>query len=217
MAGVPGLGQLLNSVSMSLSGFDNMIGGVGTQVRRRVRSSSMKGVDAGLMCGFGVGYGFGAGLVLKPSALQALQRAVQDLNGRVMAAAKSRVPPQLTQLMKQPGSDTFPLAQQQRLGTAAQAVTSPSVRLGDFSKGRVGGNHSHFPDSSQSANSKLGSAEASSGQELHVRMEQPDLQEFTGALMQLTAGLNDCACSLREATIELKQACAELRKHGNGA
>ena len=41
----------------------------------------MKGVDAGLMCGFGVGYGFGAGLVLKPSALQVLQRAVQDLNG----------------------------------------------------------------------------------------------------------------------------------------
>ncbi len=46
-----------------------------------MRSSSRKGVDAGLMCGFGVGYGFGAGLVLKPSALQVLQRAVQDLNG----------------------------------------------------------------------------------------------------------------------------------------
>ncbi len=81
----------------------------------------------------------------------------------------------------------------------------------------MGGDHPHFPDSSQSAYSKLGTAEASSGQELHVRMEQPDLQEFTGALLQLTAGLNDCACSLREATIELKQACAELRKHGNGA
>ncbi len=55
--------------------------------------------------------------------------------GQVLAAAKSRLPPQLTHLMKQPGSDTFPLAQQQLLGRAAQAITNPAVRLGDFSVG----------------------------------------------------------------------------------
>ena len=57
------------------------------QVRSRVRSSGMKGVDAGLMCGFGVGYGFGAGLVLKPSALQAVQRGVQELSGTTSASS----------------------------------------------------------------------------------------------------------------------------------
>ena len=51
------------------------------QVRRRVRSSSLKGVDAGIMCGFGVGYGFGAGLVIKPSALHALKVEAQTLTG----------------------------------------------------------------------------------------------------------------------------------------
>lgn len=51
------------------------------QVRRRVRSSGLKGVDAGIMCGFGVGYGFGAGLVIKPSALHALKVEAQTLTG----------------------------------------------------------------------------------------------------------------------------------------
>ena len=57
------------------------------QVRSRVRSSGMKGMDAGLMCGFGVGYGFGAGLVLKPSALQAMQRRVQELSRTITASS----------------------------------------------------------------------------------------------------------------------------------
>ncbi len=51
------------------------------QMRRRVRSSGMNGVDAGVMCGFGVGYGFGAGLVLKPSALHQLQLEARKLTG----------------------------------------------------------------------------------------------------------------------------------------
>jgi len=50
------------------------------QMRSRVRSSGVKGIDAGLMCGFGVGYGFGAGLMLKPSALQAAQAGLQSVS-----------------------------------------------------------------------------------------------------------------------------------------
>ncbi|KAK9906733.1 hypothetical protein WJX75_007034 [Coccomyxa subellipsoidea] len=215
-----------------------MMGGIGTRVRRRVRSSGMKGVDAGLMCGFGVGYGFGAGLVLKPSALQAVQRGVQELSGRLAVAAQSGLPTQLNHLVKHPALESLPSVRQQGPGMGAQAVTYPALRLGDFSvgdegavsmptlhrshpsgrrhqvkqDGRSASDHLRLRDSSGSATGEPRVLEERPGQQLHVKVEQPDLQDFTAALRELTAGLNDCTSSLKEATLELKQACADLRQ-----
>ena len=83
--------------------------------------------------------------------------------------------------------------------------------------GRRGLDDLDFKDSYNSASGELRVREERPGQEVHVKMEQPDLQEFTAALRELTAGLGDCTCSLKEATLELKQACSDLRQSSKGA
>ena len=83
--------------------------------------------------------------------------------------------------------------------------------------GRSASDHLRLRDSSGSATGEPRVLEERPGQQLHVKVEQPDLQDFTAALRELTAGLNDCTSSLKEATLELKQACADLRQSSKGA
>lgn len=51
------------------------------QVRGRIRSSGVNGLDCTAGCGVFVGYGFGIGLFLKPQAADAMQKSMQKAQG----------------------------------------------------------------------------------------------------------------------------------------
>lgn len=66
------------SLATSLSMLNASTGGVTSAARRRVRSLGVPGLDLGFGCGVMLGYGWGAGLMLKPSALQSLTSTLQS-------------------------------------------------------------------------------------------------------------------------------------------
>lgn len=66
------------SLATSLSMLNASTGGVTSAARRRVRSLGVPGLDLGFGCGVMLGYGWGAGLMLKPSALQSLTNTLQS-------------------------------------------------------------------------------------------------------------------------------------------
>jgi hypothetical protein len=84
---IPVLGQLAASLSSSLGSLNAATGGVATAVRGRVRRLGVRNLDAGLGCGVMLGYGWGAGLFLSPtaqqSAAQSVQSAARQLLGRL--------------------------------------------------------------------------------------------------------------------------------------
>ncbi|BDA46480.1 hypothetical protein COCOBI_08-5730 [Coccomyxa sp. Obi] len=240
VAGVPGVGLIVSSISTCLAGVDSMIGGAGSEVRRRVRSSGIKGVDAGVMCGFGVGYGFGAGLVLKPSALHALQLEARTLTERVAASVQSRLPHQVAHLAKHPGGETLmslPNLQRHTPVMAPQAGSTSDLRLADFSMSSEAPLSLHPPrdrltshaqagsrirqvhhigsnssDSTLSTGSSLRSASSreTSTQERAIKGVHITVEQPD--LQEFTAALRGFTASLAECASSIKEATLELKQ-----
>lgn len=72
------------SLSTSLSTLNSATGGVTSAARRHVRSLGVPGLDIGFGCGVMLGYGWGAGLMLKPSALTSLTATLQSAGRAVV-------------------------------------------------------------------------------------------------------------------------------------
>lgn len=83
---IPLLGQLASSLSSSLGSLNHASGGLFSAARGRVRGLGVRGLDMGFGCGIVLGYGYGAGLYLKPTALQSLAQAAQATGQSVLAA-----------------------------------------------------------------------------------------------------------------------------------
>jgi hypothetical protein len=109
---IPVMGQLASSISSSLGSIDALLGGLGSGARRHTRTLGVKGLDVGFGCGAMIGYGYGAGLMLTPDALQAVATAA----GRVKEQVLQRLPPEL---VKASGSAGQPLGAA-AAGTAVQ-------------------------------------------------------------------------------------------------
>ncbi|CAL8462609.1 g2142 [Coccomyxa elongata] len=240
VAGLPGVGQIHSSFCKCLAGFDSIIGGGGSQVRRRVRSSGMKGVDAGLMCGFGVGYGFGAGLVLKPSALHALQLEARTITERVAAAVQSRLPPQLAHLVEHPGRESLkslPTLQRHMPALAAQAGSTSEPHLAEFSLSNEAALSLHLPQARRNPHLL---AEGRDPQVHHLGSSSRDSAPLTERshwsannmafstqeqaqegvhitveqpdMQEFTAALKGFTASLAECTSSIKEATLELKQ-----
>lgn len=102
---VPLLGQLASSLSSSLGSLNHASGGLFSAARGRLRGLGVRGLDMGFGCGIVLGYGYGAGLYLKPTALQSLAQAAQGAGQRVLAALPQPVQAALQQraAQRQPG------------------------------------------------------------------------------------------------------------------
>jgi hypothetical protein len=70
-AAVPVLGQASQGISAGLAGLSTTLGGAGAAARNTIRGLGVTGLDSG----------FGAGLMLKPSAAQQLLTAGSQLVG----------------------------------------------------------------------------------------------------------------------------------------
>lgn len=92
--------------------------------RRRVRSLGVRGLDLGCGCGVMLGYGWGAGVYLKPTALQSLGAALQAAGQQ----AAARLPEPLQAALRQRQSPAPPLSE---LGGAGGSGTwqSPALPL----------------------------------------------------------------------------------------
>lgn len=82
---IPVVGQLAASLSSSLGSLNAATGGVATAVRGRVRRLGVRNLDAGLGCGVMLGYGWGAGLFLSPTAQQSAAQSVQSAARQLLA------------------------------------------------------------------------------------------------------------------------------------
>lgn len=105
--GIPVLGQLAGSLGASLASVDAALGGLGAGARARAQALGARSGVRGLTCGFGcgvmVGYGCGAGLYLKPAALQSLQAAAAQLRERALCALPPELQPRAAQQAAPPG------------------------------------------------------------------------------------------------------------------
>ncbi|KAH7618532.1 hypothetical protein Ndes2526B_g05430 [Nannochloris sp. 'desiccata'] len=82
---IPVIGQIAGSVATSLRQLDSTFGGIGWRITSAVNSKAKPlGLRAGTGCGVALGYGWGAGFYLKPTALASLSEVL-----------KSKIPPSL--------------------------------------------------------------------------------------------------------------------------
>ncbi|GBF90527.1 hypothetical protein Rsub_03523 [Raphidocelis subcapitata] len=93
LSAVPLLGQATSGMAAglgaSLGGAGAALQGAGAEARRRVQGLGVAGLDAGFGCGVGVGYGFfAAGLLLKPSVIEAVREGASELAGRAVDAVQ---------------------------------------------------------------------------------------------------------------------------------
>ncbi|KIY96603.1 endonuclease, partial [Monoraphidium neglectum] len=128
LGGLPVAGQAVQGLGAGLAPLQ----GVAAEARRRVLAMGLPGVDAGLGCGVGVGWGFfAAGVLVKPSAWEALAECAQRLAGSaadtVMSSLHSAgvtLPSQTPWLMGPTGTT----------GLAARSFAAP-IRPGILSGG----------------------------------------------------------------------------------
>lgn len=136
------------SLSTSLSTFNAATGGVTSAARRHVRSLGVPGLDIGFGCGVMLGYGWGAGLMLKPSALTSLTATLQSAGRAVAERLPQPVQAALAQRhAQQPaGGDWGPAAAGGGLGSAAASSTAMGLQdlqeqLGEISGALLSGLH----------------------------------------------------------------------------
>lgn len=84
------------------------LGGLTSAARRRVQSLGVRGLDLGFGCGVILGYGWGAGLMLKPTALQSLAGALQSAGQQVAARLPPPMQAALQRHQQQPGGAAAP-------------------------------------------------------------------------------------------------------------
>jgi hypothetical protein len=94
---IPVLGQLASSLAASLGSLNAATGGLATAARGRVRGLGVRGLDLGFGCGVMLGYGWGAGLMLSPTAQQSVAHGLRDAGQRLLA----RLPPPLQAALQQ--------------------------------------------------------------------------------------------------------------------
>lgn len=78
------LGQAAQGISAGLGGLSTLLGGAGNSARQAVQGLGVRGLDAGAGCGVLAGYFFGAGLMLKPSALEQVAHVTTSLVGEFL-------------------------------------------------------------------------------------------------------------------------------------
>jgi hypothetical protein len=82
---IPVIGQIAGSVAASLRQLDSTFGGIGWRITSALNSrANPLGLRAGTGCGVAIGYGWGAGVMLKPTALASLSELL-----------KSKIPPSI--------------------------------------------------------------------------------------------------------------------------
>lgn len=82
---IPVLGQLSASLSASLGSLNAATGGFAGAARGRLRGLGVRHLDAGFGCGMMLGYGWGAGIMLSPTAQQSIGQGLQAA-GRALLA-----------------------------------------------------------------------------------------------------------------------------------
>jgi hypothetical protein len=82
---IPVIGQIAGSVATSLRQLDSTFGNFGWRITSTLNSKAKPlGLRAGTGCGVALGYGWGVGFMLKPTALASLSEAI-----------KSKIPPSI--------------------------------------------------------------------------------------------------------------------------
>ena len=108
--GMPVVGQLAASLRLGVSRLDAALGGAVSKARRGLAFKGAAGVTAGVGCGVALGYGWGAGVMLKPTALQSLGAALNKAVPPSVAAAASRLgmgnPPAVAASERQPAVES---------------------------------------------------------------------------------------------------------------
>jgi len=109
------VGQLASSLRLGVSRLDAALGGAVTKAARSLAFKGPAGVTAGVGCGVAVGYGWGAGVMLKPSALQSLG-----------AALSKAVPPSVAAAARRLGAGDTPAAYEQQTAVSVENTSSRS-------------------------------------------------------------------------------------------
>ncbi|KAL4457404.1 hypothetical protein ABPG75_012269 [Micractinium tetrahymenae] len=120
---IPLLGQLASSLSASLGSLNHASGGLFSAARGRLRGLGARGLDMGFGCGVMLGYGYGAGVYLKPTALQSLAQAAQAAGQRVLGALPQPVQAAVQQRAQQQ-------QQAQQLGGLGGSWQDPPLQPG---------------------------------------------------------------------------------------
>ena len=121
-----------SSIAASLGTLDAATGGVAGLVRRRLRGLGVRGLDAGIGCGAMLGYGWGAGLILKPTALTSLREGLAALRQRAAAALP---PPMADALARHPAPGGAATASAAQLGMPSVAGGDPALGASNGSGG----------------------------------------------------------------------------------
>ncbi|EFN58932.1 hypothetical protein CHLNCDRAFT_50475 [Chlorella variabilis] len=160
---IPVLGQLSASLSASLGSLNAATGGFAGAARGRLRGLGVRHLDAGFGCGMMLGYGWGAGIMLSPTAQQSIGQGLQAA-GRALLA---KLPQPLQAAL-----------QQRQHGLAAPAVAGLGAAggLGSGSCSGDGGGGS----------SALGSPAAEQGPGARARQEDERPAAYAEQLAELT-------------------------------
>jgi len=106
---IPVIGQIAGSVATSLRQLDSTFGNFGWRCTSTLNSKAKPlGLRAGTGCGIALGYGWGAGFMLKPTALASLTEAI-----------KSKIPPSVAEKLEQAKTPD-------NLSTSATPISAPS-------------------------------------------------------------------------------------------
>ncbi|PRW56292.1 Dynamin-like 120 kDa isoform 1 [Chlorella sorokiniana] len=190
---VPVLGQLAASLSTSLSTLNSATGGVTSAARRHVRALGVPGLDIGFGCGIMLGYGWGAGLMLKPSALSSLTATLQSAGRAVTERLPQPVQAALAQRQAQQHASGGWGGSPAGLGGAA--ASSTGVGLQDLQQQRglaADQAHSLSPsrESSGSAASPEGTQQSQQQQrQQHEQQQQQEKQQELASTRQELAEL----------------------------
>ena len=75
---IPAVGQIAGSIATSLRQLDSTFGGISWRISSALNSKAKPlGLRAGTGCGVAIGFGWGAGLMLKPTALTSLTEVIK--------------------------------------------------------------------------------------------------------------------------------------------
>lgn len=127
---IPVLGQLASSLASSLGSLNAATGGLATAARGRVQGLGVRGLDMGFGCGVMLGYGWGAGLMLSPTAQHSVAGGLHSAGQRLLAALPQQLqaalqPPQKRREVAAAGAPGADLYSSSGVAGSLQDSTAP--------------------------------------------------------------------------------------------